>query len=157
MYNPLMCYDYTESPAPLPELKIPELALLPAATDSVTSLLQFRGLTQATSCANSLVVAEQNHTSAWFAEASPDDGFDPITKLLQWPLPSPILIRQLIDKLALQNPGHEVHSIIPAHLSDSLRARHLPLWVLTYWVDASEAQSAQTAWKKAVKWMETHC
>lgn len=152
--EPITEYDLTEPPLSYPELDVPKdlrLTLLPPSTGSVKALLQFKNLPQAVSP----IEDDQKRTSAWFSSDSPESDFDAVVQLPRWPLPPAVFIRSLVDVLR-SGCSFRGGSVKPGHLSEGLQSRRLPLWVLTYWIEASEAQSAQTAWKRATRWMDTH-
>ena len=150
-----MSYDLTKAPQGLAELDIPKelcLALVPQTSGSIVSLLQFTKLPKSIAP----IEEHQKLTSAWFSHDPPEDSFDALAQLPQWPLPPSTVIRPLIELLQ-DGQRTRTGSIIPAHLSDSQQVHRLPLWVLTYWVNAAEALVAQSAWRKGVRWMDVQC
>lgn len=99
----------------------------------------------------------------WLSTNSPDSHFFP-GLLPQMPLPPENIVKALSS--ALEGSVVEglksvlAHHLIthpgphPAHPNHHPISTNLPLWVVTYWIEAYQARADRQVWKTAMEWMD---
>lgn len=93
-------------------------------------------------------------TEDWLTSQAPDIGFLP-GHLLQMPLPP----RDVVKAIAAAIEGSRISGLasIKAHhlmTSEDDTPIYLPLWVVSYWLEAHEVRVNHQKWLSALEWMD---